>query len=55
MGDHAEDVNGGKVEELDGVDEEDTDAGCGFRSHSLGMTMVVGRFGMKLLFTIART
>lgn len=33
VGDHAEDVNGGKVEQLDGVDEEDTDAGCGFRSH----------------------
>ena len=30
---HSEDVDGGEVEELDGVDEEDADAGWRFRSH----------------------
>ena len=33
LGEHAEEVDGGEVEELDRVDEEDPDAGCGFRSH----------------------
>lgn len=33
LGEHAEEVDGGKVEELDGVDEEDTDAGGGFGRH----------------------
>ena len=32
-GEHAEEVDGGEVEELDRVDEEDSDAGCGFRRH----------------------
>lgn len=33
FGEHAEDVDRGKVEDLDQVDEQNADADCGFGSH----------------------
>ena len=33
LGEHAEEVDGGDVEQLDRVDEEDSDAGCGLGGH----------------------
>lgn len=52
---HGEDVDGGEVEELDGVDEEDADAGWGFWSHfrklpvTVTVMVLVGRKGGELV------
>ena len=40
-------VDGGDVEELDRVDEEDSDAGCGFGGHVLMPVGMIDLTGME--------